>query len=161
MPCELCDDGLAIGACGYCGASLVVGGVTRPMPKSKAEDLEEWDRRMAEAVAKVPKVNARGQRGAAHPAETLPSASADTPETSTPSSDAPYSPAPAGGTAPRPKGRRPRKPRRSAIQLQRAAEQEQREAMLRVERATRGTYLEGALDDEDRWAASLRDAEND
>lgn len=160
-------DGIPASWSPYCGPECAgaagLPGVFVPVPpeKTKVEEMAAIDARLTAAFE-------RGWQSAAGTSpETPRPATADTDSTRTVTTrgralSASSEPAPASSTAPRPKGRRPpKKPRRTALQMQRAAEQERREAALRVERATRGTYLEGALEEEDRWAASLRDAGND
>jgi hypothetical protein len=120
------------GTCCYC--ETVAGGVTAKMPKSKAEDLAEWDAKMAAAVAKVPKVNVRGQDAAGTSPET---------------------PRPA---VPHGAKRRAKTQRRTGEQVKRAAKRqmEEREALARK---VSPDWLKEQIDVEEQFLASLKDSE--
>lgn len=162
MPCPLCDDGRTdLPACGYCGPALVVGGVTRPVSKSKAEDMAEWDRRMAEARASVPPVNPARRKGSARRAQegagigaSVPPATAESTATAEPLGATTTTAA----TGSRPKGRRPKKAaKRTSVQVDRAAEQERRNAAYRDWWTSLGRATEGQAEDEAAFLGMLRD----
>lgn len=119
--------------------SALPSGTSRGVPKDPTREslLAEADARM-EAAAKAVMATVAQNVGASRNASS--GASNANSGSSTPS-----------------RRRGPKATRRTSAQVKRAAEQQAREAVYRDAQITRGTVLEGQLEAEESWVASLKE----